>query len=90
MRTTADAQALKKSLGKSELVHLSQNPVDIVWGSERPQRPKNPIFPLDVKYSGLNASSSLSFLFRDLHQEKLYAVNSTVHDKSWSRRMQLR
>ena len=66
MRSTADAQALKKSLGKSELVPLSQNPVDIVWGSERPQRPKNPVFALDVKYSGLNASSSSSSICPDL------------------------
>ena len=54
MRTTADAQTLKKSLEGSELVPLSQNPVDVVWGSDRPSRPKNPVFALDVKYSGLN------------------------------------
>ena len=60
MRLTADAQTLKKSLGKSELVPLSPNPVDVVWGSERQQRPQNPVFALDIKYSGLNASSSSS------------------------------
>ena len=50
----ADAKTLKASLGRveSELVPLASNLVDKVWGDARPPRPKNQIFPLDVKYSG--------------------------------------
>ncbi|KAG6379548.1 hypothetical protein JVT61DRAFT_10047 [Boletus reticuloceps] len=55
MRITADAQALKESLGVSELVPLSQNLVDVVLGSERPQRPKNTIFALDGKPYAVNS-----------------------------------
>lgn len=90
MQTTADGQTLNKSLGKSELVPLSHNLVDIVWGSERPRRPKNLVFPLDVKYSGLNISSPLSSLFLDLLQGKVSAVKSIVQDMNWLRRTRLR
>lgn len=50
----AEALRLRKSLQSrsSELVALTQNPIDIVWGSERPQRPKNKVFVLDLKYAG--------------------------------------
>jgi Xaa-Pro aminopeptidase len=76
-----DAQALKKSLGKSELVHLSQNPVDIVWGSERPQRPKNPIFPLDVKYSGETLRSKLDRARQELVKKNAVALAVTLLDE---------
>ncbi|THV07177.1 Creatinase/aminopeptidase [Dendrothele bispora CBS 962.96] len=45
---------------KSSLVSLSTNLVDIVWGSSRPARPKNPIFHLDEKYSGESHTSKLT------------------------------
>lgn len=53
--TTADAESIKKTLTPqgSELVSLSQNPVDAVWDN-RPPRPKNSIFYLEEKYSGKN------------------------------------
>ena len=35
------------------LVPVTHNLVDIVWGSERPSRPTNPLFVLSTKYSGL-------------------------------------
>jgi Xaa-Pro aminopeptidase len=49
-----DARSLKKSLElrNSELVSLQQNPVDIVWGKDRPIHPHNKVFSLDVKYAG--------------------------------------
>jgi hypothetical protein len=49
-----DAESLKQSLAtrESELVSLSDNLVDLVWGSDRPARPKSVIFPLDIKFSG--------------------------------------
>jgi len=50
----ADANGLKDTLKpkESELVPLDANLVDQVWGKERPPRPTNPIFPLEVKYAG--------------------------------------
>ena len=49
-----DAKHLKETLipKESELVPLSLNLVDEVWGKERPARPTNPVFPLDIKYAG--------------------------------------
>jgi Xaa-Pro aminopeptidase len=48
-------QSLRKDLGakKSELVSLDENLVDRVWGAEKPPRPKNKVFPLDQKFSGM-------------------------------------
>ena len=50
---TADADVIQRALEpkQSELVSLSQNLVDLVW-TDRPARPTNKVFPLDVKYSG--------------------------------------
>jgi len=50
-----DAESLKKSLKdrKSELVSLSENLVDIVWGSKRPARNLNAVFPLSIKFTGI-------------------------------------
>ncbi|KAF8120222.1 peptidase M24, structural domain-containing protein [Boletus edulis] len=76
-----DAQALKDSLGVSELVPLSQNPVDVVWGSERPQRPKNPIFALDVKYSGESLRSKLDRARQELAKKNAVALAVTLLDE---------
>lgn len=50
-----DAESLKKSLKdrQSELVSLSDNLVDIIWGSDRPARNLNPVFPLSVEFAGI-------------------------------------
>ncbi|KAG9311846.1 Creatinase/aminopeptidase [Chiua virens] len=83
IQTLADAQSLKNSLGKSELVPLSQNPVDIVWGSERPRRPKNPVFALNVKYSGLNHSfaAKLDRVRQELAKKSAVALAVTLLDE---------
>lgn len=49
-----DAESLKKSLKdrKSELVSLSDNLVDAVWGSDRPPRTLNAVFPLSKEFTG--------------------------------------
>jgi hypothetical protein len=62
-----DAESLQVSLEprNSELVSLQQNPVDIVWGKDRPIRPRNKVFPLDVKYAGQHGMS-LAYLETDI------------------------
>ena len=49
----ADADGIQKALEPkgSELVSLPHNLVDLVWPN-RPSRPANKVFPLDVEYSG--------------------------------------
>ena len=43
-------QALESS--GQELVAVSVNMVDVVWGSDRPSPPCNPLLILPLKYSG--------------------------------------
>ncbi|KAK7047847.1 hypothetical protein VNI00_006175 [Paramarasmius palmivorus] len=70
--TYADSTSLTKSLKprNSTLVSISENLVDQVWGSERPGRPTNPIFHLDLKYSG------------EAHTSKLDRVTTAIIDPS--------
>ncbi|KAJ7512391.1 Creatinase/aminopeptidase [Mycena galericulata] len=51
--SAVDAESLTKELKPrgSELVSLSQNPVDSVWAQERPPRPKSQVFSLDVFFA---------------------------------------
>jgi Xaa-Pro aminopeptidase len=54
IRSIEEAQSLIKKLQPREctLVPVSENLVDIVWGSERPARPATEVIPLDIKYAG--------------------------------------
>ncbi|KAH7882315.1 peptidase M24, structural domain-containing protein [Phlebopus sp. FC_14] len=78
-----DAQTLKKSLDprESELVPLSRNLVDIVWSSSRPQRPKNKVFALDVKYSGESMSEKLQRVREDMAKKNAAAMAVTLLDE---------
>jgi Xaa-Pro aminopeptidase len=57
-----DAEALKKSLKdrQSELVSLSENLVDAVWGADRPARVLSPVFSLSMEFSGTICDEVLS------------------------------
>ena len=57
----ADAESLQTSLREkdSHLVSLTENLVDQVW-EDRPKRPANEVFPLDIKYSGTVSLSGVS------------------------------
>ncbi|KAG1738708.1 peptidase M24, structural domain-containing protein [Suillus lakei] len=76
--SAVDAESLKKSLEPrgSELVSLQQNPVDIVWGEDRPPCPHNSVFSLDVKYAGETFQSKLQRLREEM--TKKHAVASVV------------
>ncbi|KAI0691006.1 Creatinase/aminopeptidase [Cerioporus squamosus] len=69
--SASDADAISSALEpkQSELVSLSKNLVDLVWGSDRPPRPANTVFPLDAKYSG------------ETHTEKLQRVREDLKKK---------
>uniref|UniRef100_A0A3B0N0S4 Peptidase, putative n=1 Tax=Theileria annulata TaxID=5874 RepID=A0A3B0N0S4_THEAN len=49
---------LKKAPEK-EFVGLTENPVDVVWGKERPPFPLNPLKLHPLKYSGVSVSDKL-------------------------------
>ena len=58
--TAVDAESLQSSLKakESHLVSLIDNLVDKVW-EDRPARPANDVFPLDIKYSGIFCTPSV-------------------------------
>ncbi|KAJ3476796.1 hypothetical protein NLI96_g10907 [Meripilus lineatus] len=76
--TASDAESLQKSLKpkESHLVSLPHNLIDAVW-KERPPRPANPVFPLDVTYSGESHQDKLTHLREELakKQYKAFVVN---------------
>jgi len=78
-----DAESLKKSLEprNSELVSLQQNPVDIVWGKDRPIHPRNKVFVLDVKYAGETFQSKLGRLREEIKKKNAVASVVTLLDE---------
>ncbi|KAG2058192.1 Creatinase/aminopeptidase [Suillus hirtellus] len=81
--SAADAESLKKSLEPrgSVLVSLQQNPVDVVWGKDRPPCPHNSVFPLDVKYAGETSQSKLQRLREEITKKKAAASVVTLLDE---------
>ncbi|KIM69481.1 hypothetical protein SCLCIDRAFT_1207910 [Scleroderma citrinum Foug A] len=78
-----EALELRKTLQSrsSDLVALTQNPVDIVWGSERPQRPKEKVFTLDLKYAGESFSSKLDRIRQEMAKKNATAMAVTLLDE---------
>ncbi|KAG2104416.1 peptidase M24, structural domain-containing protein [Suillus discolor] len=82
--SAAEAESLKKSLEPrgSVLVSLQQNPVDVVWGKDRPPCPHNSVFPLDVKYAaGETSQSKLQRLREEITKKKAVAAVVTLLDE---------
>ena len=52
--TVSEWNTLKERLGRSNirLIGLTNNLVDKVWGLNQPERPKQPIIPLEMKFTG--------------------------------------
>ncbi|EJD05517.1 Creatinase/aminopeptidase [Fomitiporia mediterranea MF3/22] len=84
--SAADAQTLRKSLEQrnSDLVPINKNPVDDVWGSNRPPRVKNKVYPLEVKYSGRSLEDKIADL-REKIQKKNAAgmVVNMLDEVAW-------
>jgi Xaa-Pro aminopeptidase len=81
--SAVDAESLKKALEPrhSELVSLETNLVDVVWGQERPPRPKSKVFPLYVKYSGRSHFDKISRVRKELDSKKAKAIVVTMLDE---------
>ncbi|KAF8621347.1 hypothetical protein AX15_007876 [Amanita polypyramis BW_CC] len=78
----SDVESLKKNLQpkKSELVSITPNLVDQVW-HDRPPRPKNPVFHLDVKFSGQTHTDKLARVREEIEKQKAKAVVVTMLDE---------
>ncbi|EKM56519.1 uncharacterized protein PHACADRAFT_253690 [Phanerochaete carnosa HHB-10118-sp] len=78
----SDAESLQTSLKEkeSQLVSLTQNLVDLVW-EDRPHRPANGVFPLDVKYSGEPHTEKIRRLQDELKKKKYKAMIVNMLDE---------
>ncbi|KIK04842.1 hypothetical protein K443DRAFT_675621 [Laccaria amethystina LaAM-08-1] len=79
----SDAESLTKQLAPkhSKLVSLKENLVDVVWGEDRPSRPKNPVFHLDEKYSGQSQVDKIAKLREEIKKKKAEAIVVTMLDE---------
>lgn len=78
----SDAEDLKTSLElkESRLVSLSDNLIDLIW-EDRPPRPTNKAFPLDIKYSGESHDSKIKRLQAELQKNKQKGMIVTMLDE---------
>ncbi|KAJ1668498.1 hypothetical protein IW140_000330 [Coemansia sp. RSA 1813] len=52
--SASEGEQIKRALNArgSDLVGIEQNLIDLVWGEDRPERPKDKAFVLDTKFTG--------------------------------------
>ncbi|KAI0190099.1 aminopeptidase-like protein [Astrocystis sublimbata] len=63
------SEKIQKSGGKP-LNAVSENLVDLVWGSEKPARPNEPAVVLDGKFAGKDVKAKLEELRKELEKKK--------------------
>ena len=77
------AEKIKKS-GGGDLVAITENLVDIVWGKDRPANPAEPVNLLPEKYSGKDTKTKLSELRKDLEKKNSAGfVVSMLDETAW-------
>jgi hypothetical protein len=62
-------------------ISYGENFVDLVWGSARPERPKNPVFALDLSYAGKSHADKLGNIRQELEKQKARAFVVTMLDE---------
>ncbi|KAI0526346.1 aminopeptidase-like protein [Xylaria bambusicola] len=85
--TSGGAQKLSEKIQKNggkELEAVAENLVDLVWGSERPSRPIEPVIILDQKFAGKDVKTKLEELRQELEKKKSLAfVISMLDEIAW-------
>lgn len=77
------AAKIKKSGGK-DLVPVTDNLVDGVWGQARPSRPNEQVIVLDEKFAGRNVKEKLVELRKELEKKKSPGfVVSMLDETAW-------
>ncbi|TFK49276.1 Creatinase/aminopeptidase [Heliocybe sulcata] len=81
--SAVDAESIKGSLSNknSQLVPLEDNPVDQVWGNDRPKRPASKVFPLKLKYSGQSHHDKIKQVRQELAKKKAQAIVVSMLDE---------
>ncbi|KAJ1959075.1 hypothetical protein GGI12_004530 [Dipsacomyces acuminosporus] len=70
--SAAEANDIRKKMqlkGSGELVPISENLIDIVWGAQRPARPEDKVFVLDIKYAGEPHSDKIAKIRAELEKQ---------------------
>ncbi|KAK7063294.1 Xaa-Pro aminopeptidase 1 [Halocaridina rubra] len=68
-----------QSAGHS-VIPVDRNLIDILW-ENRPERPSNPIYPIEVKYTGLSVSEKLKQVRLKLNEENAIMIVFTALDE---------
>lgn len=77
------SEKIKKSGGK-ELRATVENLVDLVWDSDKPPRPNEPVIILDEKFAGKDVKTKLEDLRKELEKKKsLGFVVSMLDEIAW-------
>jgi Xaa-Pro aminopeptidase len=76
---------LEKDLKEKESVLVpTANLVDQVWGSERPPRPSNEVFPLEENFTGKSTHDKIARLREQVTKKKATAtVVSQLDEIAW-------
>ncbi|KAI2642788.1 aminopeptidase-like protein [Xylaria nigripes] len=70
--------------GGKELEAVAENLIDLVWGSERPARPNEPVSILDMKFAGKDVKTKVEELRKELVKKKsLGFVISMLDEIAW-------
>ncbi|TGJ87387.1 hypothetical protein E0Z10_g1380 [Xylaria hypoxylon] len=74
---------IQKSGGK-ELVAVAENLVDLVWGSDKPSLPNEPVIILHKEFAGKDVKAKLEELRKELEKKKgLALVVSMLDEIAW-------
>ncbi|KAF3913722.1 hypothetical protein AA313_de0205486 [Arthrobotrys entomopaga] len=80
----SDSKSLKmkiKKKGGNDLVGMTENLIDQVWGAERPARPSEPVIILDKKFAGKDFVEKIEDLRKELTKQKSHGLILTGLDE---------
>jgi Xaa-Pro aminopeptidase len=86
-RFLVDARKLSEKIkkkGGSSLKPIAENLVDLVWGSDKPERPQEKVRVLDVKFAGKKFQEKLEDLRKELDKKKSQGmIVSMLDETAW-------
>jgi Xaa-Pro aminopeptidase len=80
---TGGAIEASRSDGKARsltLKPLSKNPVDVIWGKERPVQPRGAVIIQPLEFAGVSAETKIANLQKSLKEDSQHAVVLTMPD----------
>lgn len=70
-----------KASGGADLTAIEHNLVDIVWGSERPEKPNQIVKPLGEEFAGKSVAAKLEDLRKELEKKKSSGIVVSMLDE---------